>query len=123
MKRAEVILLPSGLKARLVKPSPWESFMHAGTLPQSLAASISPAKDTPVVNYSDAVQMARRTVDLVRFVFVDPQVPDQCRPGLDIPFSDIEFALSWARGEVTDSGQNLDTFPPERTSAPGIPNA
>lgn len=97
--------------------------MHAGTLPQSLAASISPTKNNLPVEYSDAVQMARRTVDLVRFVFVEPQVPDQCRPGLDIPFSDIEFALQWARGEATDSGQNLETFPQERASAPGIPNA
>ena len=122
-KRAEVITLPSGLKAKLVKPSPWESFMHAGTLPQSLAASISPAKESAQINYSDAVSMARRTVELVRFVFVDPQVPDVCRPGLDIPFSDIEFALQWARGEVTDSGQNLDTFRDERASAAGVPNA
>jgi hypothetical protein len=123
IKRSEVVTLPSGLKARLVKPTAWETFMQSGTLPQSVAASFSPSSDSKGMSFDDAVSIARRTVELVRFVFVDPSVPEQCRPGIDIPFSDIEFALQWARGEVTDSGQNLGTFPDKRESAPRIPNA
>ncbi len=119
--RAQVIKLPSGLHAKLVKPTPGEQFLQVGFLPQRVAAKIAPAAVGDVAGFSseDTVAIARRTVELVRFVFFDPRVPDECKPGIDIPYGDIDFAIQWARGEVTDSGQNLSEFPDKREGAPG----
>ena len=117
--RAQVIQLPSGLKAKLVKPTPGEQFLQVGFLPQSLAAKIAPAGEGTGLAYEDAVAVARRTVELVRFVFFEPRVPDECKPGIDIPYGDVDFAIQWARGEVTDDGRNLSEFPDKRESAEG----
>ena len=121
VKRSQVVTMPSGLKVRLVKPTPWESFMQAGTLPQSVAAAILPDTSGNQISEAEGLQMARRANDFLRFIFVEPRVPDECKPGIGIPNSDIRYAVSWARGEVTDSGQNLAEFPDNRPGAATTP--
>jgi hypothetical protein len=69
------------------------------------------------------IEFARTQVDLVEYIFVAPRVPQDAKPGIDISFDDIEFALQWARGEVADSGQSLAAFPGERAVGSGTPNA
>ena len=122
-KRSEMVQLPSGLWARLVKPTAWQVFLATGMLPQSVAARISPAPEgTPSV--ADAYAISRNVGDLVRFVFVEPAVPDDARPGVDIPCSDVEWAVRWARGEVTPAGQDLaEKFPGQPADAAGPASA
>ncbi len=101
-KRAEDVRLPSGLTAKLVKPTPMELFFMQGSLPQGIAArlDVGATHASPTLTPEDLVALAHQTVDLVRFIFVAPRVPDESKPGQDILMSDIEWALRWARGEV-----------------------
>jgi hypothetical protein len=100
--RAEAVRLPSGLIAKLVRPSPLELMLFTGQLPQSLAARISPADatGTPSAGLQEVVKLAQRLLEQVRFIFESPRVPDEAKPGIDIPVSDVEYALRWARGEI-----------------------
>jgi hypothetical protein len=124
MMRSVVVTLPSGARARLCKPTPTEMFLRTGRFPQSLAAKISPSeKEVQPYQAADVVEFARTQVELVEYVFVSPRIPAEAKPGIDISFEDIEFALQWARGEVTDSGQNLADFRGGRAIGDGTPNA
>ncbi len=102
-QRARPITLPSGLVARLLKPSPFELMMYQGSLPQSIAAVISPGTDGPRLTREDVAAAAVKFVNLVRHIFVWPKVPDECMPGVGITLSDIDWALAWSRGEVTEA--------------------
>jgi len=108
-KRAEIVLLPSGLRARLVRFSPLEATLYLGQLPQGVAARIAPEQEG-VVSPEQLVRMAQQVVEAVRFVFVEPRVPDELKPGNDIAVSDIEYALSWSRGEIAADGRDLAAF-------------
>lgn len=111
-RRGVLIKLPSGSVARLVKPTPQEMFLRTGRFPQSLAARIAPQPGVEHKADADAViEFARTQVELVEYVFLEPRVPQDAKPGIDIAFADIEFALMWARGEVDDEGRPLSTFP------------
>jgi hypothetical protein len=110
-KRGVLIRLPSGAVAKLVRPTPQEMFLRTGRFPQSLAARIAPQPGIEHKTDPDAViEFARTQVELVEYVFLDPRVPQDAKPGIDIAYSDIEFALMWARGEVDDEGNALETF-------------
>jgi hypothetical protein len=103
--RAEAVRLPSGLVARLVRPTPMEHLFFTGQLPQSLAARLRPdpsgtGRSAGATNLDDIVQLALRLIEQLQFIFVSPRVPDEARPGLDIPVPDVEYALRWARGEI-----------------------
>lgn len=108
-RRAEVVALPSGLTAKLVRPSPMELFLETGRLPQSVAAHLA-GEESGIFESSEVVRMACQTIDLCRFVFFAPRVPDELQPGVDIPASDVEWALRWARGEVASDGSSLAEF-------------
>jgi hypothetical protein len=115
--RAEAVRMPSGLVARLVRPTPMEHLFFTGQLPQSLAARLRPDPDASplaplpggeglgVRGIEDIVLLAQRLIEQLQFIFVSPRVPDEARPGLDIPVPDVEYALRWARGEIV-SGQS-----------------
>jgi len=106
--RAVPVRLPSGLVGRLIKPTPLEVMLRCGRLPQSLAAAISAAAQTAPPTTAEVIQLSQGLVELVRFIFVFPRVPDECKPGQDIPISDIEWAIKWGNGEVVD-GQPAPT--------------
>jgi hypothetical protein len=116
-KRSVLVKLPSGLTARLVRVSPQEMFLRTGRYPQTLAARIAPSGSDKHLPAEDVISFARTQVDLVEYLFFDPRIPEDAKPGIDIPFSDIEWALQWARGEVDDSGRDLAAFPDERSGA------
>jgi hypothetical protein len=99
-KRAVPVRLPSGLTAMLVKPTPLEILLRTGRVPQSFAARISPGEKNPLLTAGDWLKLSGQMVELVRFIFYAPRVPDECVPGLDIPISDIEWSLRWSNGEV-----------------------
>lgn len=115
-KRAEPVRLPSGLVARLVRPTPLELLYITGRLPQSVAARISPAPGQPPLTARDVIELGRQLNELVEFVFVSPRVPEEAKPSVDIAVSDIEYALRWARGEV------LDTPPSYAKATEGLPS-
>lgn len=111
-QRAELVPLPSGLVARLVRPTPGEMFMRTGRLPQSVAARIAGVVPGTMTG-EELVAVAHQTVDLCRFVFYEPRIPDDLEPGVDISYEDLEYALRWARGEVApdgDAGRDLAEF-------------
>jgi hypothetical protein len=110
-KRGVLIKLPSGAVAKLVRPTPQEMFLRTGRFPQSLAARIAPQPGVVQRTDPDAViEFARTQVELVEYIFLSPRVPQDAKPGIDIAYSDIEFALMWARGEVDDEGNPLANF-------------
>ena len=117
VRRAVVIKLPSGMSAKLVRMTPDELFLRTGRFPQGIAAKIAPSPSNEKVDPDKVIQFARVTVEMVEYIFVEPRVPEDLKPGQDIPYSDIDFALAWARGEVTDDGQRLATFPGDRSGA------
>lgn len=98
-KRAEEVKLPSGLTAWLVRPTSAERFFIAAQLPEGMAAAVTEGEER-LPTTEEAVALAARTVDLVRLVFLSPRVPDEARPGIDIPIADIEWALKWAAGQT-----------------------
>lgn len=108
-RRSELVSLPSGLVARLVRPTPGEMFMRTGRLPQSVAARLSGGANEAAAG-EELIALAKQTVELCRFVFVEPRVPDELEPGVDVSYDDIEFALRWARGEVGNAGPDLASF-------------
>lgn len=101
-RRALLVKLPSGLSAKLVRPTAGEMFLRTGKLPQSIAARIEGGEGD--ILSEDLARIARQTVDLCRFIFFEPRVPDELEPGVDISYGDVEFALRWARGEVEPAG-------------------
>jgi hypothetical protein len=101
-RRAELVRLPSGLTVKLVRPTPGEMFLRSGKLPQSVAARI--AGGSAEIAGDDLIRIAQQTVDLCRFIFFEPRVPDELEPGFDICYEDVEFALRWGRGEVAPDG-------------------
>lgn len=107
-KRAEAVRLPSGLVARLVRPTAQESLYFTGRLPQSLAARISPAKDQPPASREDIVALARQLLEFTAFIFVEPSVPEDLPPGIGIPIEDVDYALRWARGEVENRKSKME---------------
>ena len=109
-RRAELVTLPSGLNARLVRPTPAELFLRTGLLPQSVAAQLAGEEAGSALAGGQLIRIAWQTLDLCRFVFLAPRVPDELQPGNDIPVSDVEWALQWARGEVTSDGSSLNRF-------------
>jgi hypothetical protein len=109
-RRGELVTLPSGLTAVLVRPTPAELFLRTGLLPQSVAAHLAGEDAGATMDGEQVVRIARQTLDLCRFVFVAPRVPDELQPGIDIPVADVEWALRWARGEVASNGCNLAQF-------------
>jgi hypothetical protein len=125
-KRAEPVKLPSGLVARLIRLTPFEALLYLGQLPQNIAARIVPGENVAVDSPVDLIAMSRQLIDTVRFVFVDPRVPDEVKPGTGIPIPDIEYALRWARGEVAADGRDLESFRGnigERAAHVGTPGA
>jgi hypothetical protein len=125
-KRAEPVQLPSGLVARLVRLTPFEALLYLGQLPQNIAARIAPGENTPPDSPADLVAISRQVIDTVRFIFVEPRVPDDVKPGTGIPISDIDYSLKWARGEVAGDGRDLDSFrrnTGERAAASGPASA
>ena len=122
-QRAEVVELPSGLKARLVKPRPWEIMVMTGLLPQSVAAAIAPDGSTAALGGAEVIAMSRAMMALIEFVFVSPRVPAEARLGVDIPFTDVEYAVGWARGEVAANGQSLAQFRGQREGPGAAPPA
>ena len=61
--RAEAVRLPSGLVARLVRPTPMEHLFFTGQLPQSLAARVRPdpsgtGRSGGATNLDDVVLLA-----------------------------------------------------------------
>jgi hypothetical protein len=124
-RRAEVVELPSGVKARLVRFSALEATLYMGLLPQGIAARLAP-EEGATVSPEQLIEISKQVVDSVRFIFVEPRVPDQLKPGIDIPVGDIDYALRWARGEVTADGRDLAAFrgpTGEPAPAPGPPSA
>lgn len=106
--------------------TPFEALLYLGQLPQALAARIAPGENAVPDSAGDLVQMSRQLVDTVRFIFVDPHVPDDVKPGTGIPIPDIEYALKWARGEVAADGRDLASFhrnAGERAASPGAASA
>jgi hypothetical protein len=100
--RAEAVRLPSGLVARLVRPTPMQYLLLTARLPQGLAARIR-AGDRVPPSVDEAVQMAQRLVEELRMIFLWPRVPDELKPGVDISEADVDFALRWGRGEIVQS--------------------
>ena len=121
IRRAKPVPLPSGKIAKLVKPSGWEIMVMTGQLPQSVAAKMAP-ETNQMVSSSEMMAISRSIMDLISFIFVSPGVPDEARPGIEISFGDIEYAVAWARGEVTDSGQSLAEFREKRERSLAIAN-
>lgn len=113
--RVQLVKLPSGLLALLVKPSPVEAFYILGQLPQRVAAVVAPG-GVKRFNPEEQAEAARQTIAMARFVFFEPRVPDDLVPGAGILVSDVEWALRWAGGEVTETGSDLAAF---RGEAPG----
>jgi hypothetical protein len=109
-KRAEHVKLPSGLVARLVRMTPMEHMLFTGQLPQRLAAELRPGSEYVERTVEYLTELSRRAIEQVRFVFVSPRVPDELRPGIDISFADVDWALRWSRGEVAGAGQDLAEF-------------
>jgi hypothetical protein len=116
-RRSELVTLPSGTTAKLVRPTPAELFLRTGLLPQSVAARFASEDAAGALASEELVHIAQQTVDLCRFVFFAPRVPDELQPGIDIPASDVEWALRWARGEVASDGSSLAEFRGEVSGA------
>ena len=74
--------------------------LRRGQLPQTIAAKISPGEPAPPLSAEDLTLISQRLVDFVRFIFFHPRVPDECKPGKDIPLADVEWAIAWGNGEV-----------------------
>jgi hypothetical protein len=109
-KRAVNVPLPSGCVARLVRPEPYESLLFLGIVPQSLAAGVLGA-ESGTRDVEEIKQRGAAERSYLRLIFMSPRVPDEAQPGVDISIEDVRYAVRWAGGEVTDSGQDLVPFP------------
>lgn len=111
--KAEAITLPSGHRYKLYRPSAGEILMLTGMLPQSIAATISPAEKS-YIPLSDQLALARQRVAVLELVIVEPAVALSPQAGelslFDIPEADREFAWKWAYGEVAQDGSDLRSF-------------
>jgi hypothetical protein len=110
-KRAVNVRLPSGMVARLIRPTPYECLLFLGKIPQSMAGAVlSPDQGTPLPR-SELVSTGQQENYFLRSIFVHPRVPDEAQPGVDIPITDVQYAIRWAGGEVADDGRDLVGFP------------
>jgi hypothetical protein len=122
-KRAVSVRLPSGMVARLIRPTPYECLLFLGKIPQSMAGAVlSPDQGTPVPR-SELVSTGQQENYFLRSIFVYPRVPDEAQPGVDIPITDVQYAIRWAGGEVTDDGRDLVGFPEGAPGPSAVPSS
>lgn len=115
--RAELVKLPSGVLALLVKPTPAEMLFNFGNLPRGLQAAAAPGAPAGEITMERVLAMASERMAMAQFVFFEPRIgngPEELMPGRDILVSDVAFALRWAEGEIGGeagaSGADLAAF-------------
>lgn len=113
-----VILPKCGLEVVLRKPKPLAYTLLGAPLPgipQEGTEAASGAEGQSGMTSEETVQLASWLAKLWGNVFVQPKL--SWTPGFDeihpdwIPQEDQRFIWRWIRGEVTDSGESLSTFP------------
>ena len=72
-EEANRLTLPSGLVILARRCTPLQMLILTGTLPQGLAAGLSPDTSKTLDN-ADIVRVARTTIDIVRRTVIEPKI-------------------------------------------------
>ena len=122
----DVPLPTCGLTVRLRRPKPLLYTLMGVALPgipEIAAGAQTPGESEVQRSAEETERVANWLANLWRNVFVHPKL--SLRPGFDeihpdwIPEPDQKFIWQWIRGEVTDSGESLSTFPASGEGRPG----
>lgn len=93
-EEAVKLTLPSGLEIKARRPSPLQYAMWE-RLPLELARMAGEPDAAAAMSDEDAVELARRTRELIEWCWVAPRLGSEIQPR-EIPDEDLNFVLGWA---------------------------